>query len=60
LARGQDHLLSALKEKGADPLLLRGEEQWWLVLFKMREDNVFVNERGLISIRAYWMTVIHI
>ena len=34
--------------------------QWRSVPFKLREDNSFFHEHGLISITAYWMTVIHI
>uniref|UniRef100_A0A4W5K2Z1 Solute carrier family 26 member 4 n=1 Tax=Hucho hucho TaxID=62062 RepID=A0A4W5K2Z1_9TELE len=34
--------------------------QWRSVTFKMREDNLFFNEHGLITITAYWMIVIHI
>jgi hypothetical protein len=30
------------------------------VPFKMMENDLFFNELGLISIKAYWMTVIHI
>ena len=37
-----------------------GSQQWWSLSFKMREDDYFFNEHGLISIIAYWMTVIHI
>jgi hypothetical protein len=33
--------------------------QWWSVPFKMREGDSF-HVHGLISITAYWMSVIHI
>ena len=35
--------------------------QWGFVPFKMREDDFFFfyDEHDLISITAYWMTVIH-
>jgi hypothetical protein len=34
--------------------------QWQSLLFKIREADTYFYEHGLISITAYWMTVIHI